>query len=243
MPRQSDYRRQAAYEHIEMAINELDNAEALEEEAGERRNDPYRGWLRAQVRQLKEQMRQIDKGPATDSPLRRDGGWRPGGPMPKKPAAMSKALAQAQRRAEAAERKLARAQSQVVMPGQMQELVRQARGAKKKNNPHPPRNADPGWKGVGKGKPGGNPHPKKAKKKASSKRAGSRVRMMAGYAYELDSPRRDWQKCSDEHWDSVMVSAAVAQVLGRRRIDGVQMVVMKHNGNIYAQTPASVTKL
>lgn len=79
-----------------------------------------------------------------------------------------------------------------------------------------------------------------------------RVCLAPGYKYQYDMSvpfaslpaPRNWRSSKDDHWDTIMAKAMCGKLLGRRRIDGVQVAVVQAGGKVYAsqhiQTPKGV---
>ncbi len=77
----------------------------------------------------------------------------------------------------------------------------------------------------------------KAKKKKIEK-----VCAMSGYGYLLDGDAAKWRTLSDERWDIEMVDGGPVTLLGKRRIDGVEVCVFKKGSKVMAQSCLNVTK-
>jgi hypothetical protein len=78
----------------------------------------------------------------------------------------------------------------------------------------------------------------KAKKASGPKR--QCVVMETGYAYELDDPSLNWKTCPSEYWNMEVIVGGEATLLGRRKIDDADCIVMQKGKHIYAQTVVSV---
>jgi len=68
-----------------------------------------------------------------------------------------------------------------------------------------------------------------------------RAKMMAGYAYELESGQA-WRTAEDDFWEITTQGGGMADVLGRRTIDGAPVNVFKRGATVYAQTGAPIGK-
>jgi hypothetical protein len=63
--------------------------------------------------------------------------------------------------------------------------------------------------------------------------------IQSGYQYRFEGKRR-WRASSSELWETVMSKAVCGRVVGRRNIDGSQVVVVKAGGKYYAALPHAV---
>lgn len=58
-----------------------------------------------------------------------------------------------------------------------------------------------------------------------------------GYAYQFDG-KRNWNSSKDDRWDIVMLSKThCGTVVGKRRIDGSTVNVIRVRGRYYAAQP------
>jgi hypothetical protein len=71
--------------------------------------------------------------------------------------------------------------------------------------------------------------------------AKQRAKMMAGYGFELEAGQ-PWKSSADDYWEISMVDGVMADVVGRRTIDGSPVNVFKHGGTYYAQTGPPIAK-
>jgi hypothetical protein len=74
----------------------------------------------------------------------------------------------------------------------------------------------------------------------------NRVCLAPGYKYEYTGTPRStmWKSSKDDWWDTVMFKAVCGKLLGKRRIDGAQVAVVRAAGKVYAsqhiKTPKGV---
>lgn len=89
---------------------------------------------------------------------------------------------------------------------------------------------------------------KPGRTKRVAKKKTERVCSSSGYAYELQPPdvgKTDaswWRRARDDYWDTVLISAKPVKVLGKRVVDGAEVVVFKLGSKVYAQTALHVKK-
>jgi len=99
------------------------------------------------------------------------------------------------------------------------------------------------------GKLNGAKHKPERKRVAKKKAAKTeRVCSSSGYAYELQPPDVGpgdatwWRRAKDDFWDTVMIREAPVKVLGKRYVDGSEVMVFKLGSKVYAQTALHVKK-